>query len=49
MRGPVRALQIQRQMLAANHWIENRVPNKGIREGTGRVEGVCSPIRRTRI
>jgi hypothetical protein len=49
LRGPTRALQIQRWMLAANHLTEHRVPNKGVREGTERVEGVYNPIGRTKI
>jgi hypothetical protein len=47
LRGPSRALQIQRQMLAANHWTEHGVPNRGVREGAEGVEGVCNPIGRT--
>ena len=31
-------------MLAVNHWIEHRVPNGGVGEGT-EAERVCSPIR----
>jgi hypothetical protein len=31
-------------MLAANHWTERRVLNKGVRERTEGVEGVFKPI-----
>ena len=41
-RGPARALQIQRQMLAANHWTGSGVPNGG-------AEGGYSPMGRTMI
>jgi len=44
-----RAWQIQRQMLAANHWTEHGVPNGGIRERIEGAEGVCNPIGRTKI
>jgi len=37
--------QIQRQMLATNHWTENRVTIGGVRERMEGVEGVCHPIR----
>ena len=40
---------IQRRMLAANHCTEHRVPNRGVREGTEGVEGICNPIGRTTI
>ena len=47
LRGPARALQIQRQMLAANYWTEYRVPNGGVGERIGgAAEGVCSPMGR---
>ena len=36
LRGPARALQKQRQMLAANHWTKYRVPNGG---AGGRIGG----------
>jgi hypothetical protein len=36
-------------MLAANQWTGRGVPNRGIREGTEGVEGVCNPIGRTTI
>jgi hypothetical protein len=49
LRGLARVLQIQRQMLATDHWTENRVPNGGVRERTGGAEGVCNPIGRTTI
>jgi len=38
---------MQMGMLAANHWIENRVPNGGVRGRTEGAEGVCNPIERT--
>jgi hypothetical protein len=44
LRGSSRSWQIQRWMLAANHWTEHRVPNGGVGEGT-RVEVACSPIK----
>ena len=47
LRGPARALQIQRRMLAANHWNECGVPNRGVREGIEGVEGGCNHIGRT--
>ena len=47
LRGSARALQIQRQMLAANHLTENGVDNRGVIERTEGVEGVCNPIGRT--
>jgi hypothetical protein len=34
-------------MLTANHWAEHRVLNRGVRERTEGVEGVCNPIGRT--
>jgi hypothetical protein len=40
---------MQRQMLAANHWTEHRVLNRGVREGTEGVESVRNPIGRTTI
>jgi hypothetical protein len=43
----VRALQIQRWMLTANHLMETRVPNRRVRERTEGVEGVCNPTGRT--
>jgi hypothetical protein len=36
-------------MLAANHWTEHRVPNRGVREETEGVKGDCNPIGRTTI
>jgi hypothetical protein len=47
--SPARALQMLKQMLTANYWIEHGVPNRGVREGTEGVEGVCNPIGRTTI
>jgi hypothetical protein len=41
------ALQILRWLLTTNHWTEYRIPNKGVRESTEGVEGVCNPIGRT--
>jgi hypothetical protein len=41
--------QIQRYMLAANHWTEHRLPNGGGRERTVWAEVVCIPIERTTI
>jgi len=48
LRNKARVSQIQRQMLAANHWIENRTPVGGIRERTERAEGACKPRGTTR-
>jgi hypothetical protein len=43
-----RVWQIQRWMLAANHWItKHRVPNGGARDRTEGDEGVCNLIGRT--
>jgi hypothetical protein len=36
-------------MLAANHWTEHGVPNRGVRERTEGDERVCNPIGRTTI
>jgi hypothetical protein len=36
-------------MFKANYWTECRVPNRGVKEGTEGVEGVCNPIRITTI
>jgi len=47
LRGSARLCQIQRRMLAANHWTENRVPNGGIRERIEGAEGACNLIRTT--
>jgi len=47
LRDIARRCQIQRQMLAPNHWTENETPVGGIRERIGRVEGACNPIRTT--
>jgi hypothetical protein len=44
LRGFARAWQIQRQMLTANHWTEQAVLNRGVREGT---EGFCNSIGKT--
>jgi hypothetical protein len=49
LRGSVRAWQIQRQMLPANHWAKHGVPNGGVRERSEGAEGVCNPIGRTAI
>ena len=46
-RGPVRALHIQRQMLAANHWTRRGVPNGGVGEWSGGAKGIYSPMGRT--
>ena len=46
LRGPARALHIQRPMLAANHWAELGVPNGGVGGRTGGAEGVCSLMGR---
>jgi hypothetical protein len=43
LRGSARAWQIQRQMLAANHWTELGVPDGRVGEGTEGAEGVYSP------
>jgi hypothetical protein len=37
------------QMLAANHWIEHRKPNGGVRGRTEGAEGACNPIGKTTI
>ena len=47
LRGPARALQIQRWMLTSNHWTEYTVLNRGVREMTEGVEGVCNPMGKT--
>jgi len=47
LRGSDRAWQIQRQMLAAKHWTENRVPIGEIRERTEGAKRVCNPKRTT--
>jgi hypothetical protein len=47
--GPARALQIQSQMLTANHWTEWGIPNSIDRERTEGVEGVYNPIGKTTI
>jgi hypothetical protein len=47
LRGPVRALEIQRWMLTGNYWTEHKVPNRGVRERTEGVEEVCNPRGRT--
>jgi hypothetical protein len=49
LRVSARTWHIQMQMLAANHWIEHRVPNGGVKQSTEWVEGVCSPIGGTTI
>jgi hypothetical protein len=43
LRSSVRALQIQRQMLATNLWNEHGIPNGGVRERTEGAEDVCNP------
>jgi hypothetical protein len=35
-------------MLAANHWTEHGVPNKGVRERTEGSEKFCNPIGRAK-
>ena len=49
LRGPARALQIQRQMLIAILWTGCGVPNRGVRERTEGVEGFCNSIGRTTV
>jgi hypothetical protein len=49
LRSRARALQIQRQMFAANHWTKRQVPNRGHKEGAEGAEGVCNPIGETTI
>ena len=44
LRGSTRTWQIQRQILAANHWSEHRVPNGGVRERTEEAEGFATPL-----
>jgi len=46
--GSSRALQMQRQMLTANHWTKNGFPNGGVRERT-LYWRVWNPIGRTTI
>jgi hypothetical protein len=48
-RGSLRAWQIQRWMLSANHWTEQGFSNRGVRERTKEPEGLCNPIGRTTI
>jgi hypothetical protein len=48
-RGLARVLKVKRWMLSVNHFAEHRVPNRGVREGTGGVEEVCNPIGKTTI
>jgi hypothetical protein len=36
-------------MLTANLWTEHGVPNRGVRERTEGVDGVCNPIGRKTI
>jgi len=47
LKGSARVWQIQRQMLRANHWMEHRFPNGGVRERIEGAEEVCNPIGRT--
>jgi len=47
LRVSVRTGQIQRWMLATNHWTENGVPIGGVRERIEGAEGTCNPIRTT--
>jgi hypothetical protein len=49
LRGSANAWQIQKWVLTAIHWMENRVPNEGARESTQGDGGVCSPIGGTII
>ena len=49
LRDSARAWQIQRQMLAVNHWTEHAVPNVGGRERIGGTEEICNPKGRTTI
>ena len=49
LRGSATAWQIQRWMLAANHWTEHGDPNRGVRRRAEGAEGVCNPIGRTTI
>jgi hypothetical protein len=44
LRGSARAWQIQRRMLAANHWTEGWVPYGGDEGGTEGAKGVCSSM-----
>lgn len=43
------ALAESEQMFTANHWTENRVHNRGVRERTERAEEVCNPIGRKTV
>ena len=47
LRGLARAWQIQRQMLAANHWTEHEVPSEGVRERTEGAERGLKPYGKT--
>jgi hypothetical protein len=42
LRGSARGWQIQRWMLAPNHWTECRVLDGGVGEGTVGAEGICN-------
>ena len=44
LRGSTKAWQIQREILAANHWNEHGVPNGGVVERTEVAERVSNPI-----
>jgi len=47
LRGSARAWQIQRRMLAANHWTEKGIPTGRVRGRIEGAEGICHPIRTT--
>jgi hypothetical protein len=53
LKGSARGWQIQRQILATNHWTEHGVPSGvpkgGVRESTEGAKGICNSIRRTII
>jgi hypothetical protein len=49
LNGLARALQIQSQILTANHCSECRVPNGRVRERKEGAEGVCNPIDKATI
>jgi hypothetical protein len=47
LRGSARAWQIQKQMLAANHWTVHRVPSGGVKRKDWRSWRGLQPIGRT--
>jgi hypothetical protein len=49
LRGSVRVWQIQRGMLAHNHWTNHKVSNGRVRKKAEGAEGVCNLMGRTII